>query len=64
MVELDKKLDNILAGVWLGFGVLQLIIAVALAKQPRSWLLRIAIIIAVLSASIVIGPPLLAPFVL
>jgi hypothetical protein len=53
--------DYIFSGVWLSLSILQLVVAIMLNKDSKRWLWWVAVAFAVVSSSLVIGAPLLAP---
>jgi len=53
--------DYIFSTVWLGLSVLQLVAAIMLNEDSKRCLWWTAIVFAIVSSSIVIGAPLLAP---
>jgi uncharacterized membrane-anchored protein len=48
--------DDILAGIWLSFSIVQLVIAIILHKHYKPWLFWVAVIFAILSTCTIFGP--------
>jgi hypothetical protein len=55
-------MDYISSSVWLGLGIVQLVVAIVLSKTSKRWLWWASISFAMLSLNTVLIPPLIAPF--